>query len=71
MDGGGLEEVEAVGQELETVVAGRNELDLVPEVEATLDSQFWASMLSWKSWPVQIRMPIAIRIRPPVATIAW
>ena len=36
LDGGGLEEVEAVGQELETVGAGQQltRSDLVPEVEA-------------------------------------
>ena len=34
-------------------------------------AQRWTSMLSWTMSPVQIRMPITIRITPPTATISW
>ncbi len=91
LDGEGLEEVEAVGREMETVTpAGSSRSAPVPcSVRASIgrqrsgrpqnqfqgssprpESQDWALALSWVTWSVQIRMPIAIRIRPPVATIA-
>jgi hypothetical protein len=72
LDGEGIEEVEAVGQEIETVIPptteGRSQTfqNSIPSSE----SQRWASTLSWVSSPVQIRTPIAIRIAPPRAMIA-
>ena len=74
LDGGGLEEVEAVGN------AGRGrrsrsraatELRPVPEVDAEVAGQLLGLDVELGQLAGQIRMPIAIRITPPMATIAW
>ena len=76
LDDAGLEETEAIGREVETVGPADNWGQTRPQTEfqksrpSSLSSR-WASMFSWVSSPVQIRTPIAMRIRPPVATIAW
>ena len=79
LDGEGLEEVEAIGQEVGAPAqptfsphrTGSEGGQKFQKSSPTSESELCSSALSRVSSSVQIRMPIAIRITPPIATISW